>query len=293
MAYKKLLVTLDGSPLAEKALPYATYIAKKHGSEIFLLSIGSAPGNERIKALSCAYLELKQNQLEKEGVKATSEIVYGGNVAERIVEFADKHDIDLIAICTHGYSGFKRLMMGSVAEKVIGNTNRPVLLIRRGSKDEVAGMGRILLPLDGSFFSETAIPYATEMARGLNATITLLAVSEPPVIPSDRPPDIKPSWEEYKKALVEEAKQQAEQYLDRVKGDIEKDKVKAKCQVVVGEIADGICSVADCENVDMVVMATHGRTGVSRLVFGSVARRIADESCQPVLLVRPMEEKQS
>ena len=293
MAYKKLLVPLDGSPLAEKALHYATYIAKKHGSEIFLLSISSTSRNERTTALSRTYLELKASHLEDQGVKTTIEIVHGSGVAENIVDFADKKDIDLITICTHGYSGFKRLMMGSVAVKVIGNTNRPVLLIRPGSKEEVVGMGRILLPLDGSFFSETAIPYATEMAHGLNATVTLLAVTETPNVPSDRPPDIKPSWEEYRKALIDEAKQQAEEYLNRIKRDIEKSKVKAKCQVLVGDIANGICSVADCENIDIVVMATHGRTGVSRLVFGSVARRIADESYQPVLLVRPMEEKKS
>lgn len=293
MAYKKLLVPLDGSPLAEKALPHAAYIAKKHGSEIFLLSIVSTSGNKSTTTLSRAYLKLKEDQLEKDGIKATIEIVYGGSVADRIVEFAEKNDIDLIAICTHGYSGFKRLMIGSVAEKVIVNTSRPVLLIRPGSKVEEVGIGRILLPLDGSFFSEAAIPYAIGIARDLNATLTLLAVTENPNIPSDRPPDIKPSWEEYRKALIDEAKQQAGEYLNRVKVDIEKRKVKVKCQVVVGDIANSICSVADCENVDMVVMATHGRTGLSRLVFGSVARRIADESCQPVLMVRPMEEKKS
>jgi len=291
MAYKKLLVPLDGSPLAEKALPYATYIAKKHGSEIFLLSIGSAPGSERITALSRAYLELKAEKLKVEGIKTTTEIVYGGGVADRIVEYAEKNDVDMIAICTHGYSGFKRLMLGSVAEKVIGSTNCPVLMIRPGSREEVIGLGRILLPLDGSFFSEAAVPYAAEMALGTGATITLLAVTEVPNVPSDRSPDIKPSWEEYREALTQEAKQQAEVYLNRVKAEIEKKKVKVVCQVVVGDISGGICDVADCQNVDMVVMATHGRTGVSRLVFGSVARRIADESCQPVLLVRPEEDR--
>ena len=290
MAYNKLLVPLDGSPLAEKALPYATYIARKHGSEILLLTIGSAPGNQRIAALSRAYLELKAGQLKDEGVKAAAEIVYGGNVADIIVKYAEKNDIDLIAICTHGYSGFKRLMLGSVAEKVIGSTNRPVLLIRPGAR-EASGLSRILLPLDGSFFSETAIPYAVEMARGSGASLTLLAVTEVPNVPSDRPADIKPSWEEYREALIQEARQQADEYLSRVKSEIEDKKVKVSCQVVVGDIADGICKVADCEKMDMVVMATHGRTGVSRLVFGSVARRIADESKQPVLLVRPEEER--
>ena len=291
MAYKRILVPLDGSALAEKAVPYATFIAKKHGSQLFLLTVGSAPGSERINALGRAYLELKATKLKAEGVKASTEIVYG-NVSDKIVEFADKNDIDLIAISTHGYSGFKRLMLGSVAEKVIGSTYCPVLLIRpTGEETPRVDCGRILLPLDGSFFSEAAIPCAEEMARGTGADIVLLAVTEVPDVPSDRSPAIKPSWEEYRDALAAESRQQAQAYLDRVKAAMKDRKVKVSSQVVTGDIAGSICDIVDCENIDMVIMATHGRTGVSRLVFGSVARRIADESRQPVLLVRPPADK--
>jgi len=291
ITYKKILVPLDGSALAEAALPYATFIANKHGSELILLTVGSTPSNKRINTFGRAYLEQQATKLEAEGTKVSTEIVYG-NVSNKIVEFADKNDVDLIAISTHGYSGLKRLMLGSVAGKVIGNTYCPVLLIR--STDEAVprvGCSKILLPLDGSFFSEVAIPYAEEMARGTGADIVLLAVTEVPDVPSDRSPAIKPSWEEYRDALAAESRQQAQSYLDRVKVAMKDRKVKVSSQIVTGDIAGSICDTVDCEHIDMVVMATHGRSGVSRLVFGSVARRIVDESTQVVLLVRPTVDK--
>lgn len=290
MTYNRILVPLDGSAIAERALPYAKYIAKQHKSELVLLTICAA-GSERINGLSKAYLELKAGELKSEGVEASMAIAHG-SVANKIVGFGAKNNIDLIAISSHGYSGIKRLVIGSVAQKVIGSTNLPVLLIRSGDTEMTKfGCRKILLPLDGSFFSEMAIPYAEEMARGTGADIVLLAVSESPEVPSDRSPAIEPSWEEYRDALAVETQQQARAYLNRVKSEMESRGVNATLHIVSGGVAESICDFAGCEDIDLITMATHGRTGVSRLVFGSVARRIADESCQPVLLVRPSSAK--
>jgi nucleotide-binding universal stress UspA family protein len=286
MAYSRILVPLDGSAVAEKALPYARLIARKHGGELVLLTVCTT-GSERLNSPSKAYLELKVGELKSQGVKVSTAIVHG-SIAEKIVDFGANNKIDLIAISSHGYSGFKRLVLGSVAQMVIGSTHLPVLLLRpEAAEVGEVGCKKILLPLDGSFFSEASIPYVEEMAVGLGADIVLLAVSEPPEVPSDRSPAIEPSWEEYRDALVAEARQQALEYLERVKAGLEDKGIRVTLKVVSGEVAESICDTADCEKVDMIAMATHGRSGVSRLVFGSVARRIADESCQPVLLVRP------
>jgi len=144
--YKKILVPLDGSALAEKVLPHVTALAKATGSEVTLitavqLTLGAAGSKleaipevaaEHKKALmaeALIYLEKVQRDLKQQGVTANV-FTLEGDVASAIIGFAEQRGFDLVAMATHGRTGLDRFVMGSIAEKVVRSTNRPVLLIR-------------------------------------------------------------------------------------------------------------------------------------------------------------------
>ncbi|MBN2462133.1 MAG: universal stress protein [Dehalococcoidia bacterium] len=288
MAYQKVLVPLDGSELAERAIPYAKAIAKSEGSEIILFTVST--NSERLDRPMKAYLDVNAKELESQRIKVPAVTAYG-NVAEEVIKFAEKHKVDLIIISTHGHSGIKRWMLGSVAEKILYGTSTPVLLIKsKAPKTSKVEFKKVLATLDGSAFAETSMPYVKELTKGTGGKVILLRICEPPTLSADRSPAIKPSWEEYRDTLMTEIKQQALEYLEKVKANFKTTPVKG--QVVMGQAADGILEVAQKEKVDLIAMTTHGRTGVSRWVYGSVATRIVGESLQPILLIRPSVPKE-
>lgn len=141
--YNKILVTLDGSELAEKILPHAQELAKMSGGEVTFIRVVHAEvlagplssGNDIRLALmeeatrAEAYLETTAQKFAEQGIK-TDTIVVQGDAASRIIEFAQENNFDIICMTTHGRSGVGRLMMGSVAEKITRETLKPVLLIR-------------------------------------------------------------------------------------------------------------------------------------------------------------------
>jgi nucleotide-binding universal stress UspA family protein len=234
-----------------------------------------------------AYMDINAKALKSQKVKVTTAIAYG-NAADEIIKFADKSKVDLIITSTHGRSGIKRWMLGGVALKLLYGTCVPVLLVKsRASKISKVAFKKILVPLDGSPFSEASIPYVKELAKGTGGEIVLLRVSEPPILPADRSPAIKPSWGEYRDILMAEIQRQALEYLQKVKTELEKSGAKVSAQAILGKTTEIILQVAQKEDVNLVAMTTHGRTGISRWVYGSVATRIVEESLQPILLIRP------
>jgi len=289
MAYKRLLVALDGSELSERAIPYAQAISKTRGSEIILFTVSIASVEQLDRPMK-AYLELKAKELQSQGIKASSAITYG-NVPDEIVGFADKNDIDLIIISTHGYSGIKRWVLGSVARKVLYGTSVQVLLIKsKAPQVSQVELKKLLLPLDGSPFSESPIPSIEQLIKGTGTEIVLTLVCEPPLVPSYGDHPINPTWEKHRDKLWAEAKQEASEYLKSMETKLKKQGLKVRSQVIPGElgrVAETILQAAQKEKVDLITMATHGRSAVSRWVYGGVANRIVEQSVQPVLLIRP------
>jgi nucleotide-binding universal stress UspA family protein len=286
MSYKRILVPLDGSVVAEAALAYAALIAGRNKAEMVLLTVCDRD-NETTTRPRQAYLEQKAEELRAEGLKVSTAVVCG-NTVEQIAVYALRNMIDLLTISSHGYSGFKRLLLGSVAGRVIDYVKIPILLVKAGkAAKEKPELKRILLPMDGSQFSETSIPYAQSVIGGTDAEIELLTVAKPPLVPSDRSANIKPSWEEYRDALVADAKEQATVYLERVRTAFTDEKTSVKLLVEMGKPADSIMQAAEREQVHLIALSSHGRTGAERVFYGSVARRLIDESAIPLLLIRP------
>jgi len=295
--HDKILVTLDGSELAEAALPYAEELAGKLPCEIRLLYVGESP-EDRYQQMRQPYIEevlktTKQNAeryLEKRGVSqitAKSEIIFG-HPAEKIVEYAEKEDIGLIVMATHGRSGIRRWAIGSVVDKVVRATTRPVLLIRaEPSRPEVHDDGllkRILIPLDGSKESEMVLEYIAGIISKLEAEAVLLHVLSPThYIPAA---ELGSAKVYYTDVEIEQIKASAADYLGKVASGLKGKGITAKSEVAVGATAESIINLANEMKVGAVAMSTHGRSGIGRLVLGSVADKVLQQGNSPLLLVR-------
>jgi nucleotide-binding universal stress UspA family protein len=144
--YKKILVPLDGSVLAEKVLPHAVALAKGSGAEVTLLTVvqlslgftgtkleaipeAASERKTALRAEAMMYLEKIQRDLKEQGITART-VALEGDVAAQIITYAERQGFDLVAMATHGRSGIDRFVMGSIAEKVVRHTTKPVLLIR-------------------------------------------------------------------------------------------------------------------------------------------------------------------
>ncbi len=144
--YKKILVPLDGSELAEKVLPHAVALAKDSRAEVTLLTVvqlslgftaakleavpeAAAERKAALRAEAVTYLEKIQRDLKEQGIPARS-VALDGDVAAQIIAYAEQQGFDLVAMATHGRSGLDRFVMGSIAEKVVRHTTKPILLIR-------------------------------------------------------------------------------------------------------------------------------------------------------------------
>ena len=295
--YEKILVPLDGSELAEVALPYAEELAGRLGSEGTLLYVSESAEDQYhripqfyMQEMAKATRRSAEGYLEKPEGKAikVESTVLVGHPADEIVAYADREDIGLIVMATHGRSGIKRLALGSVAEKVVRTAKQPVALIRaKGARPDVREKGilnKALVPLDGSKESEAAIPYIEELASRLKGEVVLLQVVAQThrVITGGYGTAQIPYTEEEIVSL----KTSAEDYLKTVASRLEGKGINTRSEVRVGTAAEEIIKLADELYVDMVAMSTHGRSGVSRWVFGSVADKVLHAGNTPLLLVR-------
>jgi nucleotide-binding universal stress UspA family protein len=193
--YKKIVVPLDGSPLAEVALPYAEELAGKSGSEMVLLTVLPLEGlDENLNQYGYMgkIVDTTMNQVKKfsegHGDCRVCTATRVGSPAEGILDYVDKGHLCLIVMATHGRSGLSRWAIGSVADKVVRSTTRqPLLLIRARGKHPDIKAKRIfkkgLLPLDGSPESEAVIPMIITFAASLHMELLLLRV-----LPKDSSP---------------------------------------------------------------------------------------------------------
>jgi nucleotide-binding universal stress UspA family protein len=278
MIYKKIVVPLDGSPLAEVALPYAEEIAGKTGSEMVLLSVLTSEETEEYHN-SYTYLEkvvdLTIHQVEKyadgngPSKCAVCTATRVGNAAQGILDYVDKGHLCLVVMATHGRSGIGRWAIGSVADKVVRSTTKqPLLLIRaKGAHPDVRAkriFKKVLLPLDGSTESEAVMPVITTLATNLQMEISLLRVL----------PRMNHSLSAVENYLQNWCQQLAE------KGIISKYEVRA------GSPADHIIDLADESACDLVAMCTHNHAIGSLWPLGSVAQKVLLAGNTPLLLVR-------
>ena len=297
--YKRILVPLDGSELAERIIPYAVSLANALASQVSLLRIfDSVPeqwadptrgryldqmtSSFRNQALD--YLERIAAPLRREGLTVTCS-AHEGNPSELIINESSREADTLIAMSTHGRSGVNRWVMGSVTDKVLHGVDAPLLIVRsqEGSPPASIEANNIILPLDGSALSEQVLPHAVSLAKALGASVTLLRttdISYYTQMGEDYPASMYDD-------LIQEATVEAEEYLKRISEQLSNEGVgERQSYVRQGEPAGTILDLADDSPSTLIAMGTHGRSGVGRWVLGSVTDRVVRHSNRPVLVIR-------
>ncbi len=284
---QRLVVPLDGSPPAERALPFATRIAQAARAELILLNVVPGPrtaflagaaleaellAHEHAEAEAKASLERVAAQLpDSHGIQVHVR-VRTGEPAPSIAAELTAESPDLIVMSTHGRTGGMRFLYGSVAEDLLRATPLPIVLVPPWSVASWPGGEtlRFLVALDGSEFAEQVLPSAMKIGRALSAELYLVRVVDPAEC-------IHP----------EAAKDQAASYLQRVARGSQYDSGAITSQVLWGPPGDQIAAAARDAGIHMIAMATHGRGAAARLAMGSVASSVIRLARVPILLVRP------
>ena len=283
--WEKILVPLDGSDLAELALPYAQELAAAFNSEVVLLHV-SEPAEKEHLHMHQLYMEKVAGQMTKH-IEKVSPLVVSGKPAEEIVSYTKKNNIGLIIMASHGRSGIMPWATGGIASKVLHVTGVPVLLIKatkpRRQTAEKRLISRILLPLDGSEAGEAVIPHIKELKSRLGAEVTLLEV-----VPAGRHIRTVGGLDHilYPEQQVEAFKAEAREYLDKVAKRLQKSKGEVKVEIRVGDVAREIMKFSEENDVSLIAISSHGHSGMTKWVFGSTAQKVIQTSNIPVLAVR-------
>jgi nucleotide-binding universal stress UspA family protein len=297
---KKILVPLDGSKTAENALPLARFLARRLELPVQLLSVIDLTELARsVSAAEGLYLDglvayetrsseeyLAQIAKTFSGV-GVQWLVARGKAADIIIENAAADEATLIAMATHGRSGLNRFLLGSVAEKILRGTASPLLLVRATEEAETEGEAAfksIVVPLDGSELAESVLPAVVEMAQRLDSEIVLFRAynishsiyggddGRHPAIVAD---------------LIGGIKGEARDYLEKKTAELrERGAKKVSYTLNEGLSADQIIALASRTPDNLIVMGSHGRSGMKRWVLGSVTETVVRHSGDPVLVLR-------
>ena len=300
LCYHKLLLPLDGSPLAEQVLQHLPWLATPAETELVLVSAietwrYAVTGSEfawvdmlpSIRAGTEEYMVAQRQRLQQAGYRVTTHVVEG-DAAQVILDLAQTSGADCIVMSTHGRSGFVRWTLGSVAERVLHGARIPVFLVRATTEPRQHKLQTILLPLDGSAVAEKALPEAQALAKANDAHILLLQVIQRMGAGNQQ---MLFKNEAAAKATFAEWRAEAETYLAGVARRLEAAGVASNYRVVVDNPDRAICALTKGSGVDLIVMGTHGRTGVRRWVYGSVANKVLRDAGCPLLLVHTLPEK--
>ena len=281
--FTRILVPLDGSVRSERALPYAAGLAKAFGGELVLIhdeTIRLQGDDAPAAANTIGRITDLVRALEEMGLRVRLRVVHGA-AAGAILRAADDEHADVIVMSTHGRGGLGRWLYGSIADDVLRHTTLPIVLISAACERSwsIEGPFRLLVPLDGSTLSEAALELAGEVAETLRAELVLLRVVEP----ADGFAALGLS---YLPARSQAVLDEAEAYLDGISTSPSIAGRATTRLIAAGDPAAKIADIAHDQDVDLIVMSTHGGGGLTRLTMGSVATAVLHRSSTPMLLVR-------
>ncbi|MGE5818658.1 MAG: universal stress protein [Deltaproteobacteria bacterium] len=296
--YTNILVPLDGSTIAQGVLPYARAVAAALGIPVHILQVmdpvtlipSVAAQQGRSHNILTINREHNGDYLKEIAASfcnpaAVSSSVRVGKPAEVIIEVAATERDTLIAMATHGRSGIRRWLLGSVAEKVLHGADNDVLLIRaigQIERTEAAHLERLVVPLDGSELAEKALPRAVELAKKMTLELILLRVYLMPGVAYPTG-NYAPDW----KLLDQETRERASEYLEGKIRELRNEGLeRVSFRVLEGSAAEKIIEVAQESPESLIAMSTHGASGVGRWVLGSVTERVVRHSDAAVLVVR-------
>jgi nucleotide-binding universal stress UspA family protein len=296
--FNQILVPIDFSRPSLKAIPYALAISRQFGADVHLLHVTDVTQQPPPSLLTLPVVP--QSEWNRRFMKRLRALVLkyrtDGNVSaleprtgityEEICVAARDLKADLIVFATHGYTGYKRMFLGSTAERVVQHSPCPVLVVRQhlrhwnGTVDLRTRTGfelrKILVPTDFSKCSQAAFEYGLQLARDFDAELRLVYVINPHAYPfGDKYAALDPAQ------LMRETEDAAQKTMRSMAA---RAKARNAVRVLHGSPAMEICNAAN-EDIDLLVISTHGRTGLAHILIGSVAEHVVRYAHCPVLVI--------
>ncbi len=302
VTFDRIVVPLDGSQLAEQAIPYALNLVEPDG-EVLLFRV--LPAEASLQEHADGTGEAPDEALRRHRLHAGQElgaaverwqahagpvrlqIAYGfGDPAEEILEIASERAAAMIVMSSTGRGAFARLALGSVTDRVARASTVPVLIVRGGDVgyeiDRVL-VRRLLVPLDGSALAAAATPFAGALAKRLRALVALVTVVDVTHATSPVLAYGAAFSQELYDDVIATIRQESDEMLASAREQLERDGVTTSAAVLTGPTADAIMRVA--VPGDVIVMTSHGRGGIARWLIGSVAEKLVRQGPVPVLIV--------
>lgn len=301
---RQILVPLDGSALAESVLPAAAALAEGFGARVTLLHIVEERPPDTIHGQphltdadqAQAYLEEVARRPVFRGREMEVEVHVHrpkeGDVAESVVDHAQELGADLVVLSTHGRSGLRGFLFGSIAIRALQRGSSPVLLVNPTAAGEAPPFvcHRILVPLDGTAAHEPALPIASTLGRAWHAALHLEIVV--PTVGTLSGPELTTGvlMPLAKRAMLDLAERGAEEYVQRLTETLAAEGLSATSHVSRGDPATSLVEAATRVGADLVVVASHAKGALEAFWSGSLTPKLIDTLGRPLLLVRAAEE---
>lgn len=302
--FRSLLAPLDGSLFSEHALPFALGIAKRADAAVQLVHVHfplvfvrgiealDSGADEWAKVQERVYLDrmVARWQAAASGVRMSS-LLLEGFAPDMLREQAST--VDLVVMATHGRGPVSRFWLGSVADALVRTTAVPLLLLRPGEQPSATALAppfhHLMIPLDGSDLAEQALKPALQLGRLMEANYTLLRVVKPALmLDSNQGWPVMTGMNE---KLTWQTLDEAQGYLDQIAVRLRRQGLNVQTRTVLhAHPADAILEETRERGADLLVLATHGRGGIRRLLLGSVADKVLRGGTTPMLVCRPHTE---
>jgi len=298
---RKIIWATDGSKEAERALGYAKYLAINSGAEIIGVHVVPLPVQLLYDNLEDSKVHLKNRRLDlenrvadtfedvskslqKSGVQFEG-VLLKGKPSDKIREFAKKRNADLIVLGKHGHGFFENMIAGSETIKVLKSSHIPVLAVKNENYKTKVQFKNILVPIDLSECSDSAITYALHLAEVTGASIKVIHILRLDMYAQDLPAGAL-------ELVIEQTEKALKKRVTKVKTAFEKKKntssIKLTNEVIHGmSEAVTISRYAEKNKTDLIILHTHGRSGITRFLLGSVTERVLSHSKCSVLAIRP------
>jgi len=295
--FKHILVPLDGSKLAEAAIPFAVEFCRKLDAQITLLHVIEKDAPSEVHGQrhltnepeSCDYLgDISERYFgfcaKVEKHVHTEEV---SEVAASIVDHSGELKPDLIILTAHGAGGLRDIIAGSIAQQVIAEGKVAVLLIKpvEDKFGEVPSFSNLLIPLDGEPAHEQSLKVAGDLAAKLTSRITLVRVVPTITTLSGEQAAVGTLLPGTTTAYLEIAEEDASEYLQGKIDNLRAKGLDCGAEILRGDVAQEIVTAAQRLKSDMIIMGTHGKAGLSAFWAGSVAPKIVNKTRLPILLV--------
>ena len=297
--FEKILLPLDGSVLAETAIPFVRDLAGQLEAEVYLLH-ACPPEHKTYLRMHQLYLDniaenlrqrIKEDWQPSGEPKIQVEVIIDEPV-KVIFDYVKEKVISMVALTSHGSTGLRAWAMGSVADKVVRGVGVPVLLIRikegRVIPEKKGLIQKILLPLDTSDASSISVPYTVQLAKKLKASITLFSMAQTIYVQNFvSMGGMGGGFAGNLDSVDDATKKYTDEYLQGIADGIRKEGVEVtQTSLLSMDAAYEILEMERKIQPDLVVMATRGRSNISRWVLGSVAEKVLREGDRPILMIK-------